>query len=105
MEEIKNLNNLQQSQIFTHTDTAIFNPYPSFHKDNDPLSSGNSNMNKSTSNSSAGNSVHLYAHLDCSPVTIISTQCYKRPTLTQEHFEAPWPIDTRKLWRETTPFC
>jgi len=97
MEQIKNLNNIQQLQIFTHTNTEIFIPYPSFHKDNGPLSSGNNNLNKSTSNSPAANSVHLYAHLHCSPVTIISTQCYKRPTLTQEHLEALWPIDTRKL--------
>ena len=100
MEQIKNLNNIQQLQIFTHTNTEIFIPYPSFHTDNDPLSSGNNNLNKSTSNSPAANSVHLYAHLHSPPVTIISILYYERPTLTQEHLEALWPIDTRKLWRE-----
>ena len=46
--------------------------------------------------------MHTYSvHLSLS----YSTLWYKRPTLTQEHLEALWPIDTTKLQTETTPFC
>ena len=46
MEQIKNLNNIERLQIFTHTNAAIFSACSSFHKDNGPLSSGIPNLSK-----------------------------------------------------------
>jgi hypothetical protein len=62
---------------YLHTLTLqISSPRPSFHKDKGPMSSGINTLSKSISNSPAANSVHLYAHLQCTPVNIIQQHTY-----------------------------
>ena len=69
MEKLKNLNNIQRLQIFTHNDFENF----SVHVPQFTVASGIPNLSMSTSNSPAANSVHLYAHVKCPTVSI--TQC------------------------------
>jgi len=59
----------------------MFSPCPSFHKDNGPVSSGIPNLSKSTSNNTAANSVHLYEHLQCPPVSVMQLSKVKKTYL------------------------
>ena len=106
IEQIKNLSNTQRLQIFTHTDTAILLAHiPHFTK---TMAQCHQKSIIWASPPLTGLQLIQYFYMHTYSVHLspsYSTLRYKRPTLTQEHLDALWPIDTTKLQREITPFC